>query len=67
MAITFKVHTSIPHERVVATPTNFSPHQPQLWPMLAPELHEVYLIEPNSADVQEGSIVPAGFGRVHYE
>jgi hypothetical protein len=36
--------------------------------MLAPELYEVYLIEPNSADVQEGSIVPARiWERVHYE
>jgi len=36
--------------------------------MLAPELYEVYRVEANSADVQEGSIFPARiWERDHYE
>ena len=48
--------------------TDFSPRRPDLWPMLAPTLFEVYRVEANSADVKEGSLYPARiWGRDHYE
>ena len=38
--------------------TDFSTRRPELWPMLARELHEVYEVGATSADVKEGSIQP---------
>jgi hypothetical protein len=48
--------------------TDFSPNRLDVWPMLAPELYEVYSVEPTTADVKEGSLYPALiWERVHYE
>jgi hypothetical protein len=48
--------------------TDFSARRPDLWPMLAPELFEVYRVEATSADVQEGSLYPALiWERDHYD
>jgi hypothetical protein len=43
--------------------TDFSPRRPDLWPMLAPELFEVYRVGATSADVKEGSIFPTRLWR----
>jgi len=48
--------------------TDFSAHRPDLWPMLAPELFEVYRVDATSADVMEGSLYPALiWERDHYD
>jgi hypothetical protein len=48
--------------------TDFSPRRPDVWPMLAPELYEIYRVEATSADVREGSIFPTRiWERDHYE
>lgn len=66
--VTFDIDTSVSPERVISMLTDFSPRRPDLWPMLAPELFEVYRVKANSADVKEGSLYPAQiWERDHYE
>jgi hypothetical protein len=66
--VTFNLHTSLPRERVISMLTDFSPRRPDVWPMLAPELYEVYRVEATSAEVKEGSVVPTRiWERYHYE
>src|SRR6516165_4397944 len=56
--VSFDFHTAVPPERVMAMLTNFSPNRPVVWPMLAPELYEVYRLDADSAYVKEGSTFP---------
>src|SRR5215470_3879001 len=56
--VTFDMRTALPPERVLAMLTDFSPRRPELWPTLAPELYEIYEIQPTCADVKEGSPPP---------
>jgi hypothetical protein len=66
--VTFDIHTSLSSEQVISMLTDFSPRRPDLWPMLAPELFEVYRVDANSADVKEGSLYPIRiWERDHYE
>jgi hypothetical protein len=66
--VKFEIDTKLPFERVMAMLTNFSTRRPEIWPMLAPELYQVYRVEPDSAEVQEGSVFPARiWERDHYE
>lgn len=47
---------------------DFSPRRPDIWPLLAPQLYEVYRVGPTSADVKEGSVCPTlMWERDHYE
>jgi hypothetical protein len=56
--VTFDIHTILPPEQVLAMLTDFSTGWPELWPILARELYEVYEVGATSADVREGSIQP---------
>ena len=56
--VSFDFHTVVPPERVIAMLTDFSPNRPEVWPMLAPELYEVYRLDAGSASVKEGSTFP---------
>src|SRR6516164_4757442 len=56
--VSFDFHTAVPPERVMAMLTDFSPNRPEIWPMLAPELYEVYRLDAGSASVKEGSTFP---------
>ncbi|SRR5258708_6501738 len=68
MKVTFDIDTSLPPERVMSMLTDFSPRRSDLWPMLAPELYEVYRLEEGSADVKEGSLYPfLVWERDHYK
>jgi hypothetical protein len=66
--ITFDMHTTLSPEQVMSMLTDFSPRRPNVWQTLAPELYEVYRLEPTGADVKEGSLYPALiWERDHYE
>jgi len=66
--VTFNIDTSLSCERVMSMLTDFSPRQSDIWPMLAPELYEVYRVEATSAEVKEGRIIPTRiWERDHYE
>jgi hypothetical protein len=66
--VVFDICTSLPPERVMSMLTDFSARRPDVWPMLAPELFEVYRVEATSADVKEGSLYPALiWERDHYD
>ena len=66
--VAFDIHTKLPAKRVMSMLTDFSSRRPELWPMLAPELFEVYRLGATSADVKEGSLYPALiWERVHYD
>ena len=56
--VSFDFHTAVPPERVMAMLTDFSPNRPVVWPMLAPELYEVYRLDSDHAYVKEGSTFP---------
>jgi hypothetical protein len=56
--VSFDLRTAVPPERVMAMLTDFSPNRPEIWPMLAPELYEVYRLDAGSASVKEGSTFP---------
>jgi hypothetical protein len=56
--VSFDFRTAVPPERVMTMLTDFSPNRPELWPMLAPELYEVYRLDARNAYVKEGSIFP---------
>ena len=56
--VSFYLRTAVPPERVMAMLTDFSPNRPELWPMLAPELYEVYRLDADRAYVKEGSTFP---------
>ena len=60
--VSFDFHTAVPSERVMAMLTEFSPNRPEVWPMLAPELYEVYRRNADSAYVKEGSTFPRRSG-----
>jgi len=66
--VAFEMRTALPPERVLAMLTDFSPRRPDLWPTLAPELYEVYEVQPTCADVKEGSPSPTRmWERAHYD
>jgi hypothetical protein len=66
--VRFDINTSLSCEWVMSMLTDFSPRRPDVWPMLAPELFEVYQVEATSTDVQEGSAFPMRiWERDHYE
>src|SRR5215469_4133883 len=56
--VSFDFRTAVSPERVIAMLTDFSPNRPEVWPMLAPELYEVYRLDAGSASVKEGSTFP---------
>ena len=56
--VTFDIHTILPPEQVLAMLIDFSARRPELWPMLARQLYEVYEVGTTSAAVKEGSIQP---------
>ena len=56
--VSFDFHTAVSPGRVMAMLTDFSPNRPEVWPMLAPELYEVYRFNADSAYVKEGSTFP---------
>ena len=60
--VSFDLRTAVPPERVMAMLTDFSPNRPEVWPMLAPELYEVYRRNADSAYVKEGSTFPRRSG-----
>jgi hypothetical protein len=66
--VRFDMKTTLSPEQVMSMLTDFSPNWPNLWPMLAPELFEIYSVELTSAEVMEGSRRPALiWERDHYE
>jgi len=66
--VAFEMRTALPPERVLAMLTDFSPRRPDLWPTLAPELYEVYEVQPTCADVKEGSPSPTRmWEQAHYD
>jgi len=63
------VETSAPPEEVREALLDFSPHRPQRWPGLSPELYEVYEIGERNAEIKEGTRTRAGafWTRERYE
>lgn len=45
-------------DKVVDALVDFTPGRPEIWPGLAREFYEVYSVEGNGAEVQEGSTKP---------
>jgi hypothetical protein len=67
-SVKFRLQTRVPPDRVISMLIDFSPSRPDVWPMLARELYEVYRLGPQSADVKEGSLYPALiWERNHYQ
>ena len=60
--VTFDIETGLSSERLISMLTDFSPRRPDLWPMLAPTLFEVYRVEANSAYVKKGVSIRPGYG-----
>lgn len=53
------VETSVSPERVRAALLDFSERRPDIWPGLERSLYEVYSVGETTADVKEGSKMPA--------
>ena len=60
--VSFDFRTAVQPERVMAMLTDFSPNRPELWPMLAPELYQVYRLDARSAYVRREHPSRAAFG-----